>query len=185
MVITDTGYTIALSLRQVQTFGLSSRTFTGQTTANYGYGAHFEAAKPISYTTFADVNKSTYSVPSYCPVGTAGSPDAKPGNCRFDTSAETLQNYKIGRGLKVAALCGRDTGGVLRCSTDQTNPITSIDIVFLRPNTDTVVTASRSGAGDIQLKDLSITLSTPDNAAQRLVCVSYAGQISVTPTACP
>ncbi len=185
LTLTDTAYTVALSVRQAQTYGLSSRVFSGAT--NAGYGTRFDAATPNTYLLFSDISKVNYpAVPTYCPMGTAGQPDAKPGNCRYDASgSEMVQNYTFSRGFTITQLCGRDTGGGRRCSDDtQTAPLTSIDILFVRPNTTSVVTGTTAG-GSLQLRDAMLKLSAPNNAAARYICVSQAGQVSVATTICP
>lgn len=180
LTITDTAYTIALTMRQAQTYGLSSRAFAG--TSNAGYGTHFEAAHPAAYLMFSDISKVDYAVPAYCPVGTSGQPDAKPGNCRFDRNgSEVVQNYTFGRGFTITQLCGRDTGGEVRCSDDEAAPLTAIDVLFVRPNTNSIVTGEVSG-GTIQLRTAVIRLSAPQGTGVRYICVSQAGQVSVAST---
>ena len=171
--ITDTAYTLALSLRQVQTFGLSSRTASGS--SNAGYGAHFDLATPTKYRLFVDIDPGS-SIPTYCPVGSDPlAPDHKPGNCLYDRTTEIIQTYTFNRGFYVRQICGHDKFSSLTCTP------TIVDVVFLRPNTNTIITDAVSGT---QLKDLQIYLATP-NGGQRVVCISYAGQISVVNSTCP
>lgn len=185
LTITDTAYTVALSLREAQTFGLSARTFTGQTSAKYGYGAHFLMSNPKGYLLFADIASGS-GVPSYCPVGTAGQPDAKLGNCKYDSGADgVLQNYSFTRGFTITQVCGRDISSVQHCNSGgSVNDLTGLDIVFLRPNTDTVVTGLTSG-GSTQLKDAQVTLTDSSGTAHRLICVTAVGEISVATSTCP
>lgn len=181
ITITDTAYTVALSVRQAQTYGLSSRTFSG--TNNAGYGAHFSASTPNTYLLFADVSRALASVPAYCPVGTVGYPDAKPGNCLYDAgNNEVVQSYTFGRGFTISNICGHDTSGVLRCTTG--GYLTGLNVVFLRPNTDSIVTGLRS-SGSVQLTDAQITLSAPAGGGVRQVCISKVGQVSVATSSCP
>src|ERR1043166_8621201 len=53
VVLTNTAYDVALSLRQTETFGIASRVFNG--VANAGYGIEFSKATPASYVSYADV----------------------------------------------------------------------------------------------------------------------------------
>jgi len=184
LTVTDSAYTVALSLRQAQTFGLSSRTASASSKA--GYGAHFTTANAGGYTLFADVSQ-IQSQPSWCPITHTGLPDDKPGNCVFDSATETLQAYTFGRGFTISRLCGHSyqSPGTLYCSTDALNPIDTIDIVFLRPNTDSIITANRTSVGQTQLIDATVTLSAPNGNGSRAICVSYAGQISVASSTCP
>jgi prepilin-type N-terminal cleavage/methylation domain-containing protein len=182
LTITDSAYTIALSLREAQTFGLSSRAVGAVN--NAGYGARFSTATPGSYILFADLQQ-VQAQPAWCPTTHSGLADDKPGNCLFDNAAETVQTFSFGRGFYISKICGytRPPTKTLKCSTDST-PLTSIDMVFLRPNTDSVITGVIGGS-TVQLDDASIYLSAPNGEGVRAVCVSYAGQISVASTTCP
>lgn len=181
LTVTDTAYTVALSVRQAQTYGLSSRTYGS--TPNAGYGAHFSITTPTTYTLFADVISAVAPVAS-CPIRSGQSlPDDKPGDCAYQASGnEGFQNFTFGRGFKITNICGKDTANVLRCTSD--GYLTGIDVVFIRPNTDSVVTGLRN-AGNVQLNDAQITISPPDGSAVRTVCVTKVGEVSVTATTCP
>jgi hypothetical protein len=184
--VTDTAYTVALSVRQAQTFGLSSRTF-GTSASNAGYGVHLTGTPPLkTYALFADVSKATYSVPSWCPVGTAGQPDAKIGNCMFDPGgSETVQNFSFGRGFTITNYCGHDMLGVSHCAKDAV-PLTALDVLFSRPNTDSIITGIVSGNA-LQLKDAQIELTAQDGVGTRAICVTAVGEVSVASTmsVCP
>ncbi len=182
LVVTDTAYTVALSIRQAQTFGLSSRTYSAS--ANAGYGVHFEEAAPQNYILFSDVYRPA-APEAYCPVGTTGNPDAKPGNCKYESSGgELVQTYTFNRGFRVTQFCGHAvTGGALMCSTDGVGPLVTLDIVFARPSTNSIITGSTAGA-DFQMKDAMIKISAP-TGGERYVCVTKVGQISVSATTCP
>lgn len=184
LTITDSAYTVALSLRQAQTFGLSSR--ATQATNKAGYGARFEIAKPQSYVLFADV-QNQLSKPAWCPITQTGLPDDKPGNCLYDSATEILQTYTFSRGFYVSRICGRSfvSPGTLYCSDDASSPLQSIDMVFLRPNTDSIITGNRVGIGDTQLVDARIVLTSPRSGSSRLICLSYAGEVSVATSTCP
>ncbi len=183
LTITDTAYTVALSIREAQTFGLSSRAYTG--VPNAAYGVHFTPSTPKSYIIFADVYPPAPGTASaYCPGHTApaGSPDAKPGNCVYDTvKIETVQNYTFNRGFTLTNICGHDSGGVQRCTS--TGYLSGLDLVYLRPNTDSVVTGI-TGSGNIALTDAQITLKAPQGGT-RLICVTSVGEVSVATSTCP
>lgn len=186
LTITDTAYAVALSVREAQTFGLSSRTYSGN--ANTAYGVHFAAATPTSYQLFADIYPAAPGAPSaFCPGhgAGAGSPDAKPGNCLYDAAQnERVQNYTFQRNFSIADICGHDPsqGNAQVCTS--TGFLTGIDIVFLRPNTDTIVTGIKSLGGDDALSDAQIKLQTPAGGI-RYICVTGAGEVSVAVSSCP
>ncbi len=182
LTITDTAYTVALSVRQSQTFGLSSRVFNG--TTNAAYGAHFTPAN--SYLLFADIYPVAPGTSSaYCPSHTAvaGSPDAKPGNCTYDSgNGEVVQNYSFGRGFSITNVCGKDVSRALHCTTTD---LTGIDVVYLRPNTDSIITGLRAANGNIKLIDAQIKLQAPSGNGVRYICITQVGEVSVATTTCP
>jgi prepilin-type N-terminal cleavage/methylation domain-containing protein len=187
LTITDSAYTVALSVRQAQTFGLSSRRYGG-TNNNAAYGAYFAIASPKSYLLYIDLLSSPRTKEAWCKqkTSTPAVPDDQPGNCLYDSTTETFQNFTFSRGFTITKLCGREvSSGTLRCSTDTSNPLTAIDMVFLRPNSDSIITGTISGASAVQLKDANIVLSAPSGAGSRLICLSYAGQVSVASSTCP
>jgi prepilin-type N-terminal cleavage/methylation domain-containing protein len=184
ITLTDTAFTVALSVREAQSFGLSSRTYNGAT--NAAYGVHIGPAPASSYVLFADVYPNPNSLlvgspaDALCPGHTApaGSPDAKIGNCVYDsTQGETVQTFKFGRGMHISQICGH-AGGLSTCA------LTGIDIVFLRPNTDSIVTGLTAG-GPVALTDAQITLSDPTNTASKKICITSVGEISVSNGVCP
>lgn len=183
LTITDTAYTVALTVREAQTFGLSSRVKNGVT--NTAYGVHFASANPRAYTMFADIYPAAPGLTgsAICPGHPAAtSPDAKPGNCMYDaTQNELVQTFTFNRGFTITNICGRDTGGTIRCTS--TGYLTGLDVVFLRPNTDSVVTGLTSG-GTVGLTDARITLQAPQGGT-RLICVTSVGQVSVASSTCP
>ena len=90
-ILNDTAYTVALSVRLMQSFGLSSRGFTnsGNTISNAGYGIHFGDSSTY-YDTYADIYPTAIAnqALSYaynCPH-TSGdtTPAARPGDCLYE-----------------------------------------------------------------------------------------------------
>jgi hypothetical protein len=65
--------------------------------------------------------------------------------------------------------------------------LTGLDILFRRPETDSLINATRAvpAGSRIQLTSAEIYLSTGDGAATRAVCISQVGQISVSSSVCP
>lgn len=191
MLLTDAAYSVALGAREMQTFGLSSRTadLGGSTfAANIAYGIYVTSASPSSYLLYADTQRSGGGPLSNCPTGTvSSSPNYKLGNCLYETTApadKIVETFSFGRGFRVASFCGKN-GAVTYCSTDSTSPLTSLDVVFMRPNTDTVITGRRQSAAPVTLTSAAIYLTTNDNSATRGVCFTQVGQISVATSTCP
>lgn len=176
IVLTDTAYTVAFTLREAQSLGLSSRKFGS--TQNAGYGVHFAVANKKSYSLFADTLGTAQQ--SICPGHSVLSgPEAKPGNCLYDSIAEQVTAYTINKGFTIASFCGVDTGGTTRCSGSN---LDTMDITFLRPSTQASITGTRAGAL-VELVSASIHLASPDGSQERCVKVTRVGQIAVA--SCP
>jgi len=191
MVLTDIAYTLAFSIREAQSLGLSSRVFGG--TQNTGYGVHFVRGVTNSYTLFADISPAAsgnVQSASVCPGHSVGSgPEARPGDCIYNGASENVRSYALNRGFTILSFCGTQTSnGSMRCSNSASSlMLDSLSIVYLRPNTQSVVTGVRSGTR-IPLSDATIRVASPDGAAERCVYVSKAGQVAVFQkgeTSCP
>lgn len=181
LLLTDTAYTVALSLREAQSLGISSRGVGG--VYNVGYGVHFSSGSQSSYTVFADT-AAVATAPSHCPVLTssAGTPEAKSGNCLYDNSSENFQAYSFTRGFKVTDFCGKDTTNTMRCAS--TGYLTALHVLYLRPNTTAVISGMNAGT-PIQLTCAEITVSAPTGTnVTKKIRVNQLGEVSVGQT-CP
>lgn len=179
LLLTDTTYGVALSGREAQSFGLASRKFGN--VQNPGYGLHFSSATPGMYTLFADT-ANTLTPPANCPLGTPGTPEQKPGNCRFDAADGVVSSYAFSRGFTVSKLCGK-TGLTRYCSTDAA-PLSTLDLVFTRPNTSTTISGLVNGSALTTFDCAEITISDPLKQATRTIRVSSIGEISINQV-CP
>ncbi|MDB5245053.1 MAG: putative Type pilus pilin [Parcubacteria group bacterium] len=185
LLLTNTAYTVAFSAREAQSFGLSSRKFGN--VQNAGYGLHFDRALPTSYILFADIVKIPLPTPSKCPVGTANAPDQKLGNCAYDSGGDGIQEtFTFSRGFKIQKFCGTISGiqspNNRFCSTNST-PLSTLDIVFTRPNTASVISGNVAGLTK-EFSCAEITITDGGVVANKTVRVSTLGEISIGAT-CP
>ena len=184
VLLTDASYTVALSLREMQSLGLSSRKFSG--VQNAGYGGRFTGSGN-SFLLFADIGGA--SPGTNCPVGqslAAGNPEKKPGNCVYNAGTDGIvRTYTFNRGFSISRICGTAmVGGAEYCSTDGT-PLTAVDVVFIRSNTtDTIMTGQRSGS-PVTLSKAEIYIKDADSLSSRGICISQLGQVSVSFGDCP
>lgn len=186
LILTDTAYTIAFSIREAQTLGLSSR--VANSLYNAGYGIRFSTLTPTSYLLFSDTSPaspgSTQS--GLCPGHTepSTSPDSHPGDCIYDPTAapaELVRTYSLNRGYQIYKFCGTAlVGGVTRCSGVD---FETMHISFMRPSTETTVFGQNALGTLVALTDATIYLRSPDAVAERCIAVSKVGQVAVT--ACP
>lgn len=186
LLLTDTAYTVALSVRESQSLGLSSRKVNLTTIQNAGYGVYFTVAS--TYVQFADIYpaKPGDSLNGKCAGHLIDSgPESRPGNCLYDSGHDSIvKTYRFDRGFTVARFCGESEGGVEYCSSGGEGVISGLSIVFLRPNTESSIIGIRSG-GEVELEDAEIYLQSADGQATRAVCVSKVGQVAVAIDACP
>ena len=187
LVLTDISYTIAFSIREAQSYGISSR--RAGSTSNAGYGVHFTSASPSAYTLFSDtvpVRPGDVSNPSTCPGHpnvSSANPESKPGNCIQDTSAETMRSYALNNGFRIKSFCGtRVSNGQEVCSD---SGIVALDILYMRPNTQSIITGITSSAvppslaSRVPLSSATIRVASPDGVAERCVLVTKVGHVSV------
>ena len=181
LILANTAYDIGLTLRSAESFGLGSRALGSL--ANAGYGIHFTTGG--SFILFSD---------TYPPVGSAGmchpppaydhyAPSAQPGNCAYDPGPgyDTLvQTYTLGNGIIVSDFCAYSSGGE-SCAVAHGGGLSSLDVVFARPNPTAFVTANGSS-----YTSACITItSLQAGATPHYVSVAASGEISANATSCP
>lgn len=135
VVLSSTTYDIALSFRAAETYGLGTRAQSG--IVNAGYGLDFQNGTPHSYTFFADSDPPAGDTGACHPLPTNGAsaPNAYPGDCVYSQSDGTVSVYQLGNNIGINKFCAsEDNGSTWMCSTDVSNPLNQLDIVFLRPN---------------------------------------------------
>ena len=174
ILLTDTAYTVAYSIRQAQSLGLASRgtTVGASIVSNAGYGVRFAGSS--SYVVFADTGGTVNLPAAVCPVGVAGTPDFKRGNCKYDTGTDRIvKNYTFSRGYTIANICGK-SGSVLTCS------LSALDVVFMRPETRAILI----GPSNQSFSCAEVHVRPPTGSEVRIVRISQLGEISVGQT-CP
>lgn len=183
LILKDTSYAIEYSLRQAQTFGLSN-TKSGSFT-DISYGLNFNASTPSSYTFFADTDQSL-SVPSWCPLGTAGTPDQKYGDCQYSNGNDTLiRTTTFTRGFKISDFCAKTNGTRLCASYTGSSFIKSLDIVFARPSPKPIMTATfLNGNIATQVTCAEIYVKAPTGGVTNTIRISEFGEMSLNQT-CP
>lgn len=180
LVLANTAYDIALTLRSSQTYGLGSRAFGGS--SNMGYGMHFEIASPESFTLFADVSPAPS--PSNChglPAGGQDSPNAKRGDCTYDPALERVKDYNLENGVYIHDLCMRNSGN-WSCTYPRpgvSGGVTVLDIVFARPNPEPFINGRTNRRGCITIS------SRQDSSERRFISVTESGQINANASSCP
>ena len=178
IILTNAAFDVALTIRNAETYGISSRLNAGS--VNTGYGVDFSHALPNTFTLFAD----TAPNPGTChphPNG-ATAPDAVPGDCAYG-AGEKVVIYTLGNGISVRDFCAYKADGTKVCALG--DALTSIDIVFSRPNPDAFI--STNGlyvTPPLAFVSACLTLVAPQGGA-RYISVAQSGSIVTSSTPCP
>ncbi len=150
ILLTNLAYDVALSVRQSQIYGLSVKEASvGSSNFDIGYGVHFSNASMTSYSLFIDNDKDEH----------------------YDGGAELLETYTVRQGNIIKDFCVIESGGN-RCLS--TNDITALNIVFIRPDPDAIITADSV----TKYRTAKIYLESPAGT-QKIVVVESTGQISI------
>lgn len=184
IVLANTAYDIALTMRNAQTYGIGSKNVTTNFVTGFGLSFANPATPLTSFTLFADIYPDTLSGGPFChpqPVGSpANAPDAHPGDCVYESGQnERQQTYTLGNNMKINKYCVKQAG-VWACSPS----ITQLDIVFTRPNTSAVITTIPSSGPLFSITDACVQVYSPQ-ATARSVRVTDIGQITTSTTTCP
>lgn len=161
LILSNTAYDIALTLRSVETYGLGSRALG--TTVNAGYGLHFDGGTSGSFILFADT----------WPIASCDRPDCKPGDNVYTSGADSLvQTYTLGNRMTISDFCAL-SGGSWSCG------LSSLDIVFSRPNPDALISAN-----GLSYSSACITVTSPQGG-MKYVSIAASGQINADASSCP
>jgi len=166
IILSNTAYDIALSLRSAETYGLGSRAVGS--VSNVGYGIHFSKGNSNSFTLFADTS----------PVVSCGTPNCKPGDNIYTSPDVVVQTYTIGNGITINDFCALANGS-WSCAYTHNSNLNSLDIVSSRPNPNVSITANGS---PYTAACISITSSEGVN---RYVSVAASGGITANAPSCP
>ncbi len=157
VLLQNLAYDVALSVRQAQVYGIAVQRF-GASTFSAAYGVHFDSSNPQNYVLFGD---------------------ATTVNGMFDASAspsELVQATTITNGFRITSLCAPSAiGSVETCG------LSSIDIVFKRPEPDAYISVSGASGilNPINLQQQARVQFLSTKGSTMSVIVQATGQIAV------
>lgn len=164
VILTNLAYDVALAIRTSQSYGINVKS-APTTSANYsnsfqyGYGMHFSTLNDT------EKKKMTFFVDK--------SPVDKVYNKPDDdapSSGELITEYSVKRGLKINKLCvGADISTCIA--------VTSMDVMFLRPDPNAIITANGNGVTTYSYAYIEIL--SPDGTSKKIE-VRKTGQIEIT-----
>lgn len=179
LLLANTAYDIGITLRSAETYGISSRAYGSN--ASIGYGVHFEKASPGSFVFFADSYPGPSLYAECHPASNVSAPDARAGDCVYQSAqGEMVQSYALGNSVTISDFCAY-SGGAWSCAS--TDAISSLDIVFARPNPKAYMSTNGAYSSIFPVTAACITLSA--GGSSRYVAVSGVGQINASATSCP
>ncbi len=162
-VLRSLTYSVALSLRQAQVYGVSVRESSpGSGVFGSGYGVYFPSGVTTQYYIFSDNNS----------------------NGQYD-SGEELPVYTLGSGYTISNICVMLSGTAnLQCASGTGTAITKLTVYFRRPNPDACfATDQASGAcvtaASAVYSTAYIQVRSTGNGDTRSIKVSSTGQIAV------
>lgn len=196
LVLSNTAYDIALTVRSVETFGISS---SGLNVNGVGYGLHFDTDSPTSFTLFKDIDPAPSD--SFChsplPPGGRTAPNAKHGDCVYNpdpVKGERIKDYTVQNGIFISRFCTVKSLGDWRCKNivaptggdedDEGGRLYSVDIVFTRPNPTPFITVNgRTDKSKLRSK-ACLEISAPGSNVTRSIFILPSGAITVSATPC-
>lgn len=182
LILANTAYDVALTLRSTETYGLGSRSLQG--VSNTGYGLAFRASTPNSFTFFADTSPSP-SIDLGChQTLDPSAPDARPGDCAYQESQdEKVTTYILGNGIVVSDFCAYSLG-VWSCAHSGGEVLDALDIVFARPNVEPFISVNGAYSVVFPVTQACLTLSSPQGG-ERFISVAASGAITANAPSCP
>jgi prepilin-type N-terminal cleavage/methylation domain-containing protein len=150
-------YSMALSIRQAQTYGVSVRETTSGSNRFPSYGVYFKSGDLTHYFLAADLNGNGA-------VATDGTEDVSPPS-----------PYSLSQGYQIKDVCATVQGtGAQHCFSN--GIITKLTIRFVRPNPDALFVSDAPGNPTYTSAYIQITAPGEDT---RGITVTSTGQISV------
>ncbi|HUY05374.1 MAG TPA: type II secretion system protein [Candidatus Paceibacterota bacterium] len=180
LILANTAYDVALSLRSAETYGLGGHAMSAVPT---GYGLHFDKAAPGSFLLFADSNPAP-STSSVCHTITDPTAlDAQPGDCAYKAGLDTLvTSYTLGNNITISDFCAYPSSGSKLCAS--LGNLSTLDIVFARPNPDPLMSANGLYSSIAPVTSACLTITSPLGGS-KYVSVEASGDIVANAAACP
>lgn len=174
VLVTNLAYEIALSIRQMQTYGLSVRNVDPSSSADYAFGVHFSSADYQKFYLYADISKDGI-LNDVGSCGVSGSECLEEINLRGDVGISSITTCKT----ETSSSCN---------SSDY------VDILFLRPDPQAIIIENgeyKNGSQPNSLIYINKPIEKRDNyrtiieitgqrgAKKKNIVVERTGQISV------
>ncbi len=160
VILTNLAYDVALAIRTSQSYGINVKSAP---TASASYSNSFQYGYGMHFSTLNDTEKKrmTFFVDNL-PVDKVYNDSPAPG--------EIITEYSVKRGLKINKLCvGADLASCVA--------VTSMDVMFLRPDPNAIITAN--GNGGTTYSYAYIEILSPDGSSKKIE-IRKTGQIEIS-----
>ena len=183
LLLANAAYDVALTMRSAQSYGVGSRVGAGISRA--GYGLSFDRSKPNSFVFFADSTPGPSTSSTSChPATDITAPDAKAGNCAYESATDTkIADYQLPRRFIFQDFCTY-SGGSWQCANSNGSTVSRLDIVFVRPDPSPYISKNGSFSTTVPVTKACITLASPEGWV-RHISVSSSGEVAADASACP
>jgi prepilin-type N-terminal cleavage/methylation domain-containing protein len=172
-LLTNLAYDMALTIRSSQSYGLNvqnsantqgsiscnsqSGYFLGSSCFYYAYGVHFGGTTPTNqFILFIDLNTGMTGAGTYV---------------SNNTPSEIVNTYNMNHGYTIQSICAG--------TSDNCQPLTTLDITFKRPNPDAIIDGTLAAGGQVSNQSYAKIVVTANNITQSVV-VQETGEISIT-----
>lgn len=185
LILANTAYDVALTVRSTQTLGLGS--------GSAGYGIHVSKGVKNSFLLFSDTvptlgaGSTGFLCHPVAPGADPSGPSARPGDCVYTAGAggdAVIRSYTIGNGITIKDFCAQQAG-IWTCANTHTNALNALDIVFSRPSAEAFITTNgRRWISNANITAACISFQSPQGGT-RAVAVSRSGEITGNSASCP
>ncbi len=181
IILSNTTYDVALSVRQAQAYGTSGRVASGQIITGYGYGLDVQSLPTKKYVLFADTSGSG-CLQSNSTI--TGAPDAKIGDCIYTKGSDVVvQSVDINNDVIITGVCVYNDSSSY-CAGTSNPSLSQVDINFIRPSQDAVIVAKNTSGGVIggsgsSTKFDSACLRLSSSGNNRYLYITHVGVVSV------
>ncbi len=165
ILVTNAAYEVALSIREAQVYGISSKQTS--TNLNVGYGIYLDNSSTNSFTIYSDGGYSSSNTYNYTfNYGDTGE------------SYVSIENPQLTQGQTIKKICVASTMNNISCS-DTDSTLTKLNIGFIKPNPEALIYKNGTTGTSNRLNEAFIVVASVLGDKCRVVRITSIGQISV------
>lgn len=168
ILITNTAYEVALSIREAQVLGVGSKQQSGEQ-RKQAYGVYFSGYE-------IDKENGQFTQYSESPLSDVYSFFYDAGDDRFIIVGGN--NISLTRSQRFRNICAIDTQGEKKCSSDS-GPLKALNIAFVKPNLDAKIIGQDSNGEKEEFSSAEIVVESSLGDKCRTITINSVGQIAI------